>query len=122
MSEINHFKVFVLCSGDVAADMDYLHVKRIHLVGSSYIVIWDNLGESLDVLRSHTTLFASAFQALIPPLDVPSSSYGQEKWVTKQNLKLLNMVLVHQIRKDRNKVAIIEYKPICRICIPKKVH
>jgi hypothetical protein len=31
MSEINHFKVFVVCSGDVAADMDHLHVKRIHL-------------------------------------------------------------------------------------------
>jgi hypothetical protein len=41
MSEINHFKNFVLCSGDVAADVDNLHVKRIHLVGYSYIVIDD---------------------------------------------------------------------------------
>jgi hypothetical protein len=35
MSEINNFKFFVLCSGDV----DHLYIKRIHLVGSSYIVI-----------------------------------------------------------------------------------
>jgi hypothetical protein len=27
MNEIYHFKVFILCSGDV----DHLHVKRIHL-------------------------------------------------------------------------------------------
>jgi hypothetical protein len=32
MSEINHFKVFVLCSGNVTADVDHLHVKRIQLV------------------------------------------------------------------------------------------
>jgi hypothetical protein len=32
VSEINHFKVFVLCSGDMAADVDHLHIKRIHLV------------------------------------------------------------------------------------------
>jgi hypothetical protein len=31
MSEINHFKVFVLCNGDVTADVDQLHIKRIHL-------------------------------------------------------------------------------------------
>jgi hypothetical protein len=31
MSEISQFKVFVLCSGDVAADVDHLQVKRIHL-------------------------------------------------------------------------------------------
>jgi hypothetical protein len=30
MDEIDHFKVFVLYSGDVAGDVDYLHVKRIH--------------------------------------------------------------------------------------------
>jgi hypothetical protein len=30
MNEINYFKVFVLCSGDVIADVDHLHVKRIH--------------------------------------------------------------------------------------------
>jgi hypothetical protein len=35
MSEINHFKGFVLYSGDVATDMDHLNIKRIHLVGSS---------------------------------------------------------------------------------------
>jgi hypothetical protein len=41
MSEINYFKVFVMCSDDVVADMDHLHVKRIHLellVGHLYIV------------------------------------------------------------------------------------
>jgi hypothetical protein len=41
MNEIDHFKVFILCSGDVAADVDDLHVKRIHLVSFSYIVIED---------------------------------------------------------------------------------
>jgi hypothetical protein len=41
MNEIDYFKVFVLCSGDVTADVDYLHVKRINLVGFSYIVIED---------------------------------------------------------------------------------
>jgi hypothetical protein len=30
MNEIDHFKVFILYSGDVANDMDHLHVKRIH--------------------------------------------------------------------------------------------
>jgi hypothetical protein len=30
MNEIDHFKVFVLCSGDVAAVVDHLYVKRIH--------------------------------------------------------------------------------------------
>jgi hypothetical protein len=28
-----------MCSDDVAADMDHLHVKRIYLVGFSYIII-----------------------------------------------------------------------------------
>jgi hypothetical protein len=41
MNEIDHFKIFVLYSGDVAADVDYLHVKKFHLVGFSYIVIED---------------------------------------------------------------------------------
>jgi hypothetical protein len=30
MNEIDYFKVFVLCDGDVTADVDYLHVKKIH--------------------------------------------------------------------------------------------
>jgi hypothetical protein len=38
MSEINHFKNFIMCSDDVVADVDHLHVKRIHLVNFSYIV------------------------------------------------------------------------------------
>jgi hypothetical protein len=41
MSEINHFKVFIMCSGDVTA-VDHLHVKRIHLIDFSYIVIDDS--------------------------------------------------------------------------------
>jgi hypothetical protein len=43
MNEIDHFKKFVLCSGDVTADVDHLHVKRIHLVCFSYRVIEDSL-------------------------------------------------------------------------------
>jgi hypothetical protein len=30
MNEIDHFNIFVLCSGDVTADIDHLHIKRIH--------------------------------------------------------------------------------------------
>jgi hypothetical protein len=30
MNEIDHFKKIVLCSVDVAAHVDHLHVKRIH--------------------------------------------------------------------------------------------
>jgi hypothetical protein len=45
MSEINHFEVFVMCSGDVAVDVNHLHIKRIHLeslVGHLYIVREDS--------------------------------------------------------------------------------
>jgi hypothetical protein len=45
MYEINYFKVFILCSCDVVTDVNYLHVKRIHLqflVGYLYIVREDN--------------------------------------------------------------------------------
>jgi hypothetical protein len=42
MSEINHFKVFIMYSNDVASDVDHLSVKRILLVSFSYIVIEDN--------------------------------------------------------------------------------
>jgi hypothetical protein len=41
MCEINYFKPFVLCSCDVAADVDHLHIKIIHLeflVSHLYIV------------------------------------------------------------------------------------
>jgi hypothetical protein len=31
MSEINYFKKIVLCSSDVTADVDHLHIKKIHL-------------------------------------------------------------------------------------------
>jgi hypothetical protein len=36
-----HFNFFVLYCGDMTADVYHLHVKRIHLVGFSYIVIED---------------------------------------------------------------------------------
>jgi hypothetical protein len=39
MNEFDHFKVFIVCSGDVTADMDHLYVKRIHLMSFSYIVV-----------------------------------------------------------------------------------
>jgi hypothetical protein len=39
MNEFDHFKVFILCYGDVAVDVNHLHVKRIHLVSFSYIVV-----------------------------------------------------------------------------------
>jgi hypothetical protein len=41
MGEINHFKLFIIYSDDVTADVDHLHGKRIYLVGFSYIVIDD---------------------------------------------------------------------------------
>jgi hypothetical protein len=30
MNEIDHFKVFMLYSGNMTTDMNHLHVKRIH--------------------------------------------------------------------------------------------
>jgi hypothetical protein len=30
MNKIEHFKVFIRCSGDVTTDVDHLHIKRIH--------------------------------------------------------------------------------------------
>jgi hypothetical protein len=30
MNEIDHFKNFILCWGDVVADVDHLYVNRIH--------------------------------------------------------------------------------------------
>jgi hypothetical protein len=41
MNEIDHFLVFVLYSDDVTADLYHLHIKKIHLVDFSYIVIED---------------------------------------------------------------------------------
>jgi hypothetical protein len=38
VDKIDHFKIYVLCSGDVATDVDHLHVKIIHFVDFSYIV------------------------------------------------------------------------------------
>jgi hypothetical protein len=44
MSEINYFKVFIMCSDDVAADVDHLYMKIIYWVSFSYIVIEDLMG------------------------------------------------------------------------------
>jgi hypothetical protein len=41
MNEIGYFKVFILYTGDVPADIDHLYVKRIHFVSFSYIAIED---------------------------------------------------------------------------------
>jgi hypothetical protein len=30
MNKIDHFKIFILYSGDIASDVYHLHVKRIH--------------------------------------------------------------------------------------------
>jgi hypothetical protein len=42
MNKIDHFKFFILCSSDATADVNHLHVKRIHL-GS----IWFGSGAAL---------------------------------------------------------------------------
>jgi hypothetical protein len=55
MNEIDHFKIFVLCSGDVAADVDHLHVKRIYLVDFFYIVIEDSNNYDGNSMYCHTT-------------------------------------------------------------------
>jgi hypothetical protein len=47
MSEISHFKFFILCSGDVTVDVDHFHIKIIYLVCSSYIVIEDTLHNNM---------------------------------------------------------------------------
>jgi hypothetical protein len=38
MNEINHFKKFILCKGDVPTDVDHLNIKRIHLESSNIMV------------------------------------------------------------------------------------
>jgi hypothetical protein len=46
MNGIDHFKFFILCSGDMTANIDHLYVKRIHLVHLvrfSYTVIEDEI-------------------------------------------------------------------------------
>jgi hypothetical protein len=55
MNKIDQFNVFVLCSDDVAGDMYHLHVKRILLVGLSYIVIEDLW---LSIINSYIFLFS----------------------------------------------------------------
>jgi hypothetical protein len=41
MNEIDHFKKIILCNDDMKIDVDHLHIKKIHLVNFSYIVIED---------------------------------------------------------------------------------
>jgi hypothetical protein len=43
MNEIDHFKVFVLYSDDVTTNVDHVHVKIVHLMNFSYIVIEDKI-------------------------------------------------------------------------------
>jgi hypothetical protein len=46
MSEINHFKIVVLYSNDVAADVDHLHVKKslnrflLYSYGGFSVLLW----------------------------------------------------------------------------------
>jgi hypothetical protein len=35
MNEINHFKIFVICSGDVVADLDHLHENSLRILCGS---------------------------------------------------------------------------------------
>jgi hypothetical protein len=39
MNEIDYFNIFILCNGNVVADVDHLHIKKNSLVDFSYIVI-----------------------------------------------------------------------------------
>jgi hypothetical protein len=41
MDEIDYFKDFILCSGDVTIDVNHLHIKKIYLLSFFYIVIED---------------------------------------------------------------------------------
>jgi hypothetical protein len=42
MNEIDYFIVFILYSGNVIANIDHLHVKKIDLMSFSYIVREDD--------------------------------------------------------------------------------
>jgi hypothetical protein len=44
-------RFFVLCNGNVAADVDHLHVKRIHLVSFFYIVNVGMVIKNLQICR-----------------------------------------------------------------------
>jgi hypothetical protein len=54
MSEINHFKIFIMYNDDMTAGVDYLYVKRIYLVNFSYIVIDDVKSESQTINTHHS--------------------------------------------------------------------
>jgi hypothetical protein len=41
MGAINHLKFFIMYSDDITTDVYHLHIKRIHLMSFSYIVIED---------------------------------------------------------------------------------
>jgi hypothetical protein len=42
MNKIDYFKNFILCNGDVTANVNHMHIKIIHLVNFSYIIIDDS--------------------------------------------------------------------------------
>jgi hypothetical protein len=81
MNEIDYFKVFVLCSDDVVADVDHLHVKIMYLMCLSYIVIKDTPAASYYLLFFiflyiylfiYNSLFSSCFLCILPFLLINS--------------------------------------------------
>jgi uncharacterized membrane protein len=61
MNEIDYFKNFILCSGDIVTDMNHLYVKRIYLiylVGFSYIVIEDLLVKNSHIYALYLLIFS----------------------------------------------------------------
>jgi hypothetical protein len=44
MNEIDHFKVFILYSSDVTANVTHLHVKRIQLVSFNEFLLYSYRG------------------------------------------------------------------------------
>jgi hypothetical protein len=51
MSEINHFKKFVLCSDDMTVDVNHLHIKRIYLepLFDHLYIIREDTGKCSDI-------------------------------------------------------------------------
>jgi hypothetical protein len=53
MNKIDHFNFLYFIVGDVVAGVDHLHLKWIHLVSCSYIVIEDNMGYTQNMMVSY---------------------------------------------------------------------
>jgi hypothetical protein len=64
MSKVNHFKKLYYprqlcdrqCSDDLVADMDHLHIKRIHFMSFVYIVIEDYIKKRYRTFIFHKNL------------------------------------------------------------------